>query len=263
MKTNTLIKRIATLVGFSLGAFVLTAVAASWTPPLGVAPTNNVEAPINESTNLQSKKGRLRLNTAVPGDMFGLDVFGVSRFFGNIEIGATSSPATIKIIDGNQANGKVLTSNSAGVATWQSVPGSASGDMCEPLAEATTPMTGNQIVFVPGDCINHTCNLSMAIYDSGGALSDIFSTSLTQFSDTASNPKGELSNWWSKTGGSHDGTTCNSGRNGSTLGCDGLLAYNNDAVKLYDDLNAVENNTGWWTLHKSSNNVSVKVYACR
>jgi hypothetical protein len=119
MNTTIMIKRIATFVGFSLGAFALAAVAAEWVPPAGDAPTNNVEAPINASSDTQDKHGKLRVNTLLT-DTNGLDVFGVARLFGGVEIGSSGFPASLTLLDGNQGAGKVLTSDANGKAKWSS-----------------------------------------------------------------------------------------------------------------------------------------------
>lgn len=55
----------------------------------------------------------------------------VIKSTGNVGIGTTSPDeklhvaGSIKIVDGSQGDGKVLTSNAGGVASWQDVPGSA------------------------------------------------------------------------------------------------------------------------------------------
>lgn len=120
-KFQSVTSRIATIIGLTLGAFAISAIAAgTWTPPTDIPPNGNVDAPINVGEKMQTKKGSLRLNTDFQNSLtYGLDVFGISRFFGNVEIGSSIYPATLKIVDGRQGDGKVLTSNADGVGTWK------------------------------------------------------------------------------------------------------------------------------------------------
>ncbi len=93
----------------------------AWTGPTATPPNGNVAAPLNVGSVRQAKLGSLQVNTAVPGDTNGLDVFGITRLFGNVEVGTALAPSTVKIVDGNQGAGKVLTSDANGVAQWRDV----------------------------------------------------------------------------------------------------------------------------------------------
>ncbi len=85
--------RIATLSGLILGAFAVSAVAATWTPPPSAPPTGNPDAPVNVGSATQTKLGWLGVRGLIATD-FTL---------------ATGTPAA----------GKVLTAiDSLGNATW-------------------------------------------------------------------------------------------------------------------------------------------------
>lgn len=93
--------RIATLSGLILGAFAVSAVAATWTPPPSAPPTGNPDAPVNVGSATQTKLGWLGVRGLIATD-FTL---------------ATGTPAA----------GKVLTAiDSLGNAAWQT-PASISG----------------------------------------------------------------------------------------------------------------------------------------
>jgi hypothetical protein len=109
----------------SLGLSYALAQTGTWTAPQCAPPGCNVDAPLNVGSSHQSKLGSVSINTATSNpDPFGLDVFGISRFFGNVQIGTTTNGryATIQIVDGNQGAGKVLTSDGNGNASWRTVP---------------------------------------------------------------------------------------------------------------------------------------------
>lgn len=115
---------LALVLGF--GVSVVSAQTA-WTGPTATPPGGNAPAPINISASHQNKLGSISVNTTTSNpDAYGLDVFGISRFFGNVEVGTGVSPATLKIVDGNQQAGKVLTSDASGLASWQTVSGGGS-----------------------------------------------------------------------------------------------------------------------------------------
>jgi len=44
---------------------------------------------------------------------------------GSVEVGTTAAPGTFKLVDGNQAAGKLLVSDADGVGTWQAATGGA------------------------------------------------------------------------------------------------------------------------------------------
>ena len=101
--------RIASATGIALGAFAISVLAQStWVAPPGAPTTcpegySGCDAPLHVGIEHQIKKGPLSINTNTtnPIDPYGLEVFGISRFFGNIEIGTAEESATVKIIDGN------------------------------------------------------------------------------------------------------------------------------------------------------------------
>lgn len=112
--TKSILSATALLVGGFIGASALVVFANSsdgtWTSaPVGV-PNNNVAAPINVGVGAQTKAGDLGVNAFVAS---------LQSFFAQkVTIGTTISPATIQIVDGNQANGKVLQSDANGNAKW-------------------------------------------------------------------------------------------------------------------------------------------------
>jgi hypothetical protein len=101
---NKIIPFVLVIIGFTLGATALSTLAA-WTVPSCTPPNCNVDAPINATTSAQTKLGPLTLNAnlVAPIADIGLTVYG-----------------KLKVFDGNQAAGKVLTSDANGVGTWQS-----------------------------------------------------------------------------------------------------------------------------------------------
>ena len=121
--------------GFSIAtialalSFGISYVSAAWSAPQSTPPNctsgqPGCDAPVNVGTTHQAKLGSLSVNTTTSSpDAYGLDVFGISRFFGNLEIGTIAAPATVKIVNGSQGAGKVLTSDAAGVAIWQTSAG--------------------------------------------------------------------------------------------------------------------------------------------
>jgi hypothetical protein len=268
MKTTNLINRVASVTGLILGAFALSALAAGvWTaPPSGtVPPNNNTEAPLNVGSDHQNKVGSLTVNTnTVSPDPYGLDVFGISRFFGNVEIGTGASPKTIKIVDGNEDDGKVLTSDENGVASWQDLASLPAGDSCELVAETGLSGTQEDTFDVPATCINNSCTVAMAIHDTSNWVIAVRTTSLIQFADSAKSTKGGILNWWAKNGGDHDGTTCDAGLNGGPSGCDEIVKWSNGTndIKVMDDF-GTQNTTTHWTLRDGVSDRYGKVYVCK
>jgi hypothetical protein len=82
----------------------------------------------------------------------------------DLQIGDTTTPATIKIIDGNQAEGYVLTTDSGGTATWQiptgggSFTGNTSGDCITDLW--LTNLHGCSPITVHDSLISESTNIS-------------------------------------------------------------------------------------------------------
>ncbi|MFA6554366.1 MAG: H-type lectin domain-containing protein [Candidatus Paceibacterota bacterium] len=86
--------------------------AATWSPAPSNPPTNNTPAPINVGPSIggihQGKDGGLDINKSLSSpDAVGLNVWGLSNFFGSV-----------KIQDGTQGAGKVLVSDADGKSAW-------------------------------------------------------------------------------------------------------------------------------------------------
>lgn len=118
---------------FAVGALVLSlgvqVGAQTFTPPSGSPPNSNAYAPLNTSGAGQTKVGGLVLNT-------GAATVGLSVPNGRVEIGTAPSGATVtsrvglavwgkqlRIVDGTEGAGKVLTSDANGLASWSSGAG--------------------------------------------------------------------------------------------------------------------------------------------
>jgi hypothetical protein len=100
---STFVSRVATTAGLLLGAFALSALAATWTAPTVPAPGGNPDAPINVGSLLQNKLGWLGVKGLVTTDL----------------TLATGTPAV----------GKVLTAIDAlGNATWATPAGGNEGN---------------------------------------------------------------------------------------------------------------------------------------
>ncbi len=153
------------IVGFVLGATALSALA-NWTAPsTGCTPPScNTSTPLNASSSAQVKDGPLTLNFLNPTvDNIGLRVLG-----------------KIKMVDGNQADGKVLTSDADGVGTWQDpVTGSL------PLAYTVLPSTC-QTLDLENYCYDKDgCNFMIISNGTPNATGQIISDNA--FSDTSAN----------------------------------------------------------------------------
>lgn len=106
------LKKIASIAGLFLGAFAISAIAATWTPPTAPPPSGNVDAPINAGTGDQGKAGRLAVGaTAFRTGVQKLDIPG-SALINDIVTNTLT-------ITSNAGANKVLTSDANGVATWQ------------------------------------------------------------------------------------------------------------------------------------------------
>ncbi|MFA6353620.1 MAG: hypothetical protein WCW93_01670 [Candidatus Paceibacterota bacterium] len=103
--------------------------SSTWNnPPAGtVPPANNTDAPINTGASSQFKDGNLWIKA------IGLEK-GLIVENGNVGIGVVEPTAkldiagNIKIVDGNQGEGKVLTSDADGLASWQAGGGGGTFD---------------------------------------------------------------------------------------------------------------------------------------
>lgn len=103
--------------------------AQTFTPPPSAPPNSNAYAPLNTSGSGQTKVGGLVLNT-------GAATVGLSVPNGRIEIGTAPAGATVtsrvglavwgkqlRIVDGTEGAGKVLTSDANGLASWSTAGG--------------------------------------------------------------------------------------------------------------------------------------------
>jgi len=246
MKTTSIINKIATIVGLSLGAFGLSVFAQTWTPAPPNPPSGNVAAPVNIGSVLQTRIGDLVING-------GLSVGGIGILSNNFVFKPSAAPVTV---------GSVLTAkDTGGTVEWQA-PGSAStAATCRLIGETATSL-GWQTIATPGECIDNTCSLALAIFHTSlGTVNTVRSTMLTQFSATfpfgGSGP-----NWWVKPGSSNDGTSCALGRNGTTEGCDQIINWA-DEIIVYDDNTSGESISGQWTLRDTSSNYRANLYVCR
>ena len=89
----------------------------AWTAPTGNPPNNNTDAPLNVGSLGQIKMGPLTVNGG--GYNYGLSVPFGAVLIGTSTIPSSLSGSKIAIVDGSQGDGKVLVSNSQGVATWK------------------------------------------------------------------------------------------------------------------------------------------------
>lgn len=130
----------------------------AWTGAPANPPSDNASAPLNVGNERQDKLGPLYLNTATSGGVspIGLLVNGISKLYGNVEIGTTTLPASLKIVDGNQGAGRILTSNAEGRAGWQDL---SAFSLNPPIVcTKTVPVTGqlirmdHKIDFATSDC---------------------------------------------------------------------------------------------------------------
>lgn len=99
---------LAIVIGLSLAA----GVSFAWTGAPGNPPNPNTGAPINVGPSAQAKSGFLSIGTNMP-PIVTLNVNGPSNFSGLSQFNYS-----IKIPTG-AGTGKVLTSDSAGIASWQ------------------------------------------------------------------------------------------------------------------------------------------------
>ena len=128
-----LLSKISKYLPQILASLFLVAFAVyGWTEPSVAPPGGNVATPINTGSVEQIKTGNLTVNA------LGISASGNALLVpnGNVGIG-TASPQTkldvsgnIKITDGTQGAGKVLTSDSSGLATWKDPipPGTLMGE---------------------------------------------------------------------------------------------------------------------------------------
>jgi len=97
MKKNTF-TLLTLIVGFIAGVSAIS-VFAYTDAPLN-PPNDNTYAPINVSRFTQDKEGPLRVNTEIPGSAYGLDVFGIARFWNGFVIETRAANPTTNLDTG-------------------------------------------------------------------------------------------------------------------------------------------------------------------
>ena len=162
------------VLSFALGCVIL-----AWTNPTTQAPNNNVEAPINVSSNDQSKTGSVSFGTGLnywiskDGDSFVLKNNAGTEKLILGQDGNTTFNGQIIISGGNPGNGKILTSDANGLATWQTsaasgLGGSGTASYIPKFVTGTT--LGNSIVFDDGTNVGIGTNNPNAKLDVNGNL---------------------------------------------------------------------------------------------
>lgn len=140
----------------------------SWSAPGCAAPNCNTPPPVNTGIANQTKLGSLILNANTPDAYrYGLGVFGISQFFDNIEIGTTAKPATVKITDGNQADGKVLTSDANGLASWKMLAGGGTTGISGSFVSGIVSTASSNIFTLPAGSWNLTVTASFNNFTNG------------------------------------------------------------------------------------------------
>ena len=126
---QNVIKNLGTIIGVVLVGWLTAAlVSFAWSPPTATPPSANAPAPINVSDATQTKNGILQVD--------GFRSFSYGRFDSGVGIGTAPSAlyklfvaGKVRIADGTQATGRVLTSDASGVASWQTPAAGGSGDI--------------------------------------------------------------------------------------------------------------------------------------
>jgi hypothetical protein len=109
----------SSLPAIILSSLLAVAVIYAFTEPTKTPPQGNVAAPINVGSSSQIKGGPLQVN--------GFRNIGTTILDGSVGIGTMNPQAKldvagqIKISGGNPGEGKVLTSDASGLASWQPV----------------------------------------------------------------------------------------------------------------------------------------------
>lgn len=112
MNKTKIVNRIVTVIGLSLGAFALSALAGTWTAPTLPPPNGNVDAPVNVGSSAQAKDGALGLGKSLPIiSGLKLDVSGVigatgalisgdTSITGNVGIGTVAPSKKLEVVGG-------------------------------------------------------------------------------------------------------------------------------------------------------------------
>lgn len=107
---------VSIIIGLALAAGI--SYAAQWSGPTANPPDNNTNTPLNVGTSTQYKSGGLGI-----GGLF--RAYSSAIFDGKVGIGNTAPQAdldvhgSVRISNNTQGDGKVLTSNVSGDASWQ------------------------------------------------------------------------------------------------------------------------------------------------
>ena len=153
MNSSSAVSRFLSTAAVAVGVLLLSAgvqtyAAGVWTPPAGAPPTSDASAPLTTSTATQIKAGSLTVNSA--GNALGFYLPS-----GRIQVGdngASTVTSTVglalfgkqlRIVDGTEGAGKVLTSNANGLASWQAASGVTS--KCGTSTNCTTLPDGTFI----------------------------------------------------------------------------------------------------------------------
>jgi hypothetical protein len=136
---------------FLIAAVLATGVqvsAQTWTAPVSSPPANNTPAPLNVGASGQTKDGGLVLGHTLSNSPTGCS--------GGPCIGLRIENGKLKITDGSQAAGKVLTSDATGLATWSDAPGGtlpAGNTNGETLRYSGTAWVKNTNIFNNGTAV--------------------------------------------------------------------------------------------------------------
>lgn len=108
------------IITIFLGLLIITGISYAWTGPSTNPPDGNTDAPINVGARTQYKAGAFGV-----GGLF--RTYSNAVFDGNVGIGTPDPQAkldvngVIKITDGTQCDGCVLTSDENGLAHWKKI----------------------------------------------------------------------------------------------------------------------------------------------
>ena len=169
-----LIQNIKVIILSAIVVLGINVIYGAWTDPATNPTGGNTDAPINVSSASQTKLGELTMEGFL---------YANQGFYAN---GAYLS-GPVRIVDGNQGDNKVLTSDASGFATWQNVPdggitayyygGSLSGpETIRPVVIAYGVgilLPGNQGVAINGlpflSLNSFTCTVTPTTWVAGGS----------------------------------------------------------------------------------------------